>query len=253
MFIRSLFRSPEAAAALAPALPAVPPVSPERRADQYLDRLLARHGSAEAALRAMSGELFAAQDAQATAERTIAELRAKVPADGYVVLPKAEAENFAKLKALGTVDEIQTGMKERDSLKGEVGKTKAERAARDAAAAAGLDADAFVAYALRENLPVEMRDTQVTDKGKTTTKKMPFVQKPGDDKAPWVALGEYTGTLPAHDQRALKAVATAPTPTGTPYIQQAPSTAGATSNPLDAYIAQRNAPKQRPAAAAAAS
>jgi hypothetical protein len=215
--------SPEApAGAPAPAAPAVPPMTPERRADSYIDRLLQRYQTHEAALRALSVELFASQDQHTADERTIADLRAQVPAAGSVVLPKAEADSLAQLKALGTVDEIVAGMKERGELKAAAQKATADQAHRATAKAAGLDEDAFAAHALRESLETEMRDAQVVEAGKTVTKKVPFVRKAGDPKAPFVAASEYVTALPAHEQRALKPTAApvAPTPTPWPSGQQ---------------------------------
>lgn len=211
-----------------------------------VDRLLQRHGTAEAALAFMASQAITQEDTIEQRDRTISELRAKVPAEGAVVLPKAEAEALAKLKALGTVDEIVAGMKERGDLKTTVSRTEAERTARTAAKASGLDEDAFVAHALRESLHIEMRDTQVEDAGKTVTKKLPFVRPGADATAPLKAIAEYTGALPAHDQRALKAAATSPA--GVPYVEQGltPIT-GSSGDPTAAFIAkQSDRAKARP-------
>lgn len=240
--------SPDApAGAPAPAAPAVPPISVPALTAQ----LIAQHGSVDNALRHLVLESVTTADTVRAHERTIADLRAKVPADGAVVLPKAEAESLVKLKALGTVDEIVAGMKERGELKAAAEKALADQAHRSTAKAAGLDEDAFAAHALRESLETEMRDAQVVEAGKTVTKKVPFVRKAGDPKAPFVAASEYVTKLPAHEQRALKPTVTPTAPAPTPWPSGQQPTPDAPVNPVDAYIARRNAPRppRQPAAA----
>jgi hypothetical protein len=232
-----------------PAPPAVPPASPERRADDFTTRMIAEHGTVENALRAVSMRYFAASDAQATAERAAAELRAKLP-DGSLVLPKAEAESFAKLQALGTPAEIEAKVKKAGELEAAVATTTAKEQARAAALAGQVDPDAFVDYALRTKLPIELRDMAVVENGKTVTRKVPYVRNPADDKAAFVPLTDYMGTLPAHEQRALKPSGPALV-TGVEYPAQRPtSPTGTTVHPADEYLSRRFPAKQPTAAAA---
>ncbi|HYC32008.1 MAG TPA: hypothetical protein VEB59_06930, partial [Gemmatimonadales bacterium] len=73
------------------------------------------------------------------------------------------------------------------------------------------------------------------------------VRKAGDDKAPYVAVAEYTGTLPAHEQRALQATAPVPAPTPYPSQQPTPTGAAAESDRTAAFIAkQQERAKARP-------
>ncbi|HEV8178555.1 MAG TPA: hypothetical protein VGP44_12830, partial [Gemmatimonadales bacterium] len=212
MLRRTLFLHPDAPAQ---APPAIAPVTPERRADDFTARMIAEHGTIEHALRATAGRMFAAQDSLATVTGERDTLRAKLP-EGAVVLPKAEAETFATLKALGTPAEITAKVKRADELETTVATTSAKEQARAVATAGQLDPEAFVDYALRVKLPMELRDVQTTEHGKTVTKKMPFVRNPADEKAAFVPVSDYVGSLPAHEQRALQASAPA-TPTGQPY------------------------------------
>jgi hypothetical protein len=248
----SLFLSPDApAGAAAPAPPAIPPATPERRADLYLDRLLQRHGTAEAALRAVSVEKFTAEDLVAAHEATIKDLRGKIPAEGSIVLPKAEAATFAALKALGTPEEITAKVKRAGDLETTVAQSALDKLAREAATVSGLDPEAFAAHAAAKGLHIEMKDGQVVEKGKAVTKKLPHVRPADDEKAPLVALSEYTSKLPAYDQRALQAVATDPAPTGTawPAGQQPTAPVTTSGDKVGDYItklAERGKAKPHP-------
>lgn len=201
-----------------------------------------RHGTAESALRAVSAELFTVQDQVATLTTQLTEARGKIPAEGSVVLPKAEADNLAKIRALGTVDEIVAGMKERGELKTQTAANALEKLAREAATALGFDPEAFADHAKTKGLHIEMRDAQVVEAGKTVTKKLPHVRPAADANAPLKVLSEYSAALPAHEQRALKPTAAAPPPTGTLHpVQSPPPPAGTTGDAVSDYLTKRNA------------
>lgn len=242
MLRRSLFLHPDAPAAApaAPAAPAQPAVPPARQLDDLTTRLIAQHGSVENALRQLVTQSITTDTTIADLRREVADFKAKLP-DGSIVLPKTEAENYAKVVALKlTPDEIVTGLKERDALKGETSKHALEKLARESAATAGLDPDAFAAHAQTQGLHIELKDVTVVEKGKSVVKKVPHVRPAADDKAALVPLSDYTTTLPAYDQRALKATAPAPTPTGVPFVEQRPTPTGSPSpdaQAADALIA----------------
>lgn len=223
-----------------PALPAVPPASPERRADDFTTRMIAEHGSIENALRATATRMFAAQDSLATVTGERDTLSRRLP-EGSVVLPKAEAESFAKLQALGTPAEIEAKVKKAGELEGTVAATALEKLAKDAAAAAQFDPDAFAAHAAAKGLYIELKDTPVIEAGKTVTKKVPHVRPAANAAAPLVPLTDYAGTLPAFEQRALKA--TAPVaPVGPEYPAQRPTQdSPSTGDKVGDFLAKRNA------------
>jgi hypothetical protein len=206
--------------------------------------MIAQHGSVENALQQTAMRLFAAEDASATAERTITDLRGKLPGDGALVLPKAEAAEYAKVIALKlTPDQIVERVKKAGELEGTVAQTALEKLAREAATAAGLDPEAFAAHAAAKGLHIELKDTPVIEKGKTVTKKLPHVRPAADDKALLVALSEYTSKLPAYDQRALTATGApgAPAaPAGTPWPggQQPSTPAASTGDRVGDYMAK---------------
>jgi hypothetical protein len=237
------------APAPAPAPPAVSPARTEQRASDLTTRMIAEYGSTDAALRAMSLRALAAEDEREAARRE--RDAGKLP-DGAKVITKEEVAALAKLQVYGTPDEIEKKLKRGAELETEMATTKVKASAREAATAAGLDPEAFEQYALDKKLPIEMRDTVVTTNGKRATVKLPYVRKPEDDKAPWTLATEYVATLPAFEQRALKATpgstsasaapaATSPAAT-TAYPPQArtPPTAG-DGDAVDAFIKQRDA------------
>ena len=87
----------------------------------------------------------------------------RVPAEGTVVLTPEQAKTWAAYQALGTVDVISQGLKEKETALGELGSLRRAATLRDAAAAAGFDPD--VLGTLAGSLEFELRD--VTTDGKT--------------------------------------------------------------------------------------
>lgn len=215
------------------------------------DRYIARYGSAEAAVSVLLQELDAAERTATGHADALDKLQKQLPGADKVVLPKAEADELAKYRALNLAPEkITEALTERDTLKGTVSTISAKQQARAAAVAGGVDPDAFEDYALRTKLPIELRDMAVVEHGKTVTKKATFVRNPADDKAAFVPLSDYVGTLPAHEQRALKPSAQS-TPTGIEYPAQRPtSPTGSPMHPADDYLSRRFPAKQPTAAAA---
>jgi hypothetical protein len=238
MRIRSLCLSPEAAD---------PPAQKPRVTSA--ETFIARYGTAEAAVAVLLQDLDASQRTAEAHSRALEEAKKQIPGAEKVVLEKKDADELAAYRALNLAPEKVTAvLTERDTLKGEVAKAALERLAKDAAAAAKLDPDAFAAHAATKGLYIELRDGTVTENGKPVQKKIPHVRPAADDKAPLVALSEYTGKLPAYEQRALAAAPSAPA--GVPYLAQEPSSHGTPGSPAEAYLSKRFAPRQ-PAAAAA--
>lgn len=244
------FLSPEAPAGGGLTPPAVPPVSPERKADALTLQLLAQHNTPEAAIRHLVLQSI-------TTDQTVADLRAQVtsltekaPKAGDLVIPKAEATEYLKVTALGLKpDEIVAKVKRAGELEATVAKGETDKTARAVAVAGGYDPDAFADYALRTGLPMELRDSQVREGGKTVTKKVPYVRKPGDDKAPFVPASEYVASLPAHEQRALAATQAAPT--GVPHPAQtveplAPDPSGSSLDQFRRQVAADRAARPNP-------
>lgn len=232
------------------------------KVSSMVERLVSRHGSAEAALAIVSSQLIAYED-KATADATeIADLRKKVPADGTVVLSPDQRKQWDAFQTLKlTPEQVAEIAKERDTLKGTLSDRDREALARQAATAAGFDPDALVDLARTKGLHIEIRDGTVKENGKDVAKKIPHVRPAADEKAPLVTLTEYAGKLAQHEQRMLKPTGATQQQTGTPWPTQNPSPPGgtATGDKVGEFIAQRNtsaaakpspfAPPRQPAAA----
>jgi hypothetical protein len=237
---------PATATATAITQPAPPAVPPAARANDLVTRMVAEHGSIDNAVRVLALRAITAEDTAATLSGQVAAL--KLP-EGARVLTKAEADAWTPVLTLKP-EEVVAGLKERDTLKAKDEQRTLGEQARMAAPLAALDPEAFEAYVRDKKLPIEMRDTQVNERGKTITKKMPFTRTPNDDKAAWQPLDQYVGTLPAFEQRALKATTAAGTAPATPAPASAtatwpasrasapPAPAGA---PVDEFITRRDA------------
>lgn len=245
-----------------PARPAVPPANPQQRASSLADRLIARHGTAEAALSFLATQNITLEDTIDGLRRENGDLKGRVPGEGAMVLDKAAAANWTKLQDLKlTPDQLVAAVGERDTLKTERAAADRRKAYRDAAPAAGLDPDAFEAIGMREELTVEMRGVDVTEHGKTVKRQMPFIKTKGD-KATFQSASDYLASLPAHDQRALKPSGAPVPPTGAvTYVRQSPAPSNdKVADPVTAFAQRRNQtdaakphpllPQARPAAAA---
>ena len=221
VFGRSLCLSPDAPPAAAP--PAVPPVSAERKADDFTTRMIAQHGTVENALRATAMRLFTAEDSAAGLTSQVDQYKAKLP-EGAIVLTKEAAAGWAKLQDLKlTPDQIIERVSKYPTLESSIAERDAEQLHRKAAPLAGLDPDAFADHAKTKKLHVELKPVTVVENGKSVTKEVPHVRPAADDKAPLVAASEYVGKLPAHEQRSLKPGPAATTPVGTPYPESRPT------------------------------
>lgn len=233
----TLFLSPEGD----PAPPATKPrVSPA-------DRYISRYGTADAAVTVLIQDLDAAERTAAAHAQALEDMKKQLPGADKVLLPKTDADELASYRALNLApDKLTAALTERDTLKTSVARADSEKQYRAVAKAAGLDEDAFVAYALRETLPTELRDVAVTEHGKTVTKKLAYVRDPKDDKAPFVALSEYLPKLPAHEQRALQAAPQ--TPAGVLYPEQQPTPAktGPVDRVAEAIAKQHERAANRP-------
>jgi hypothetical protein len=242
--------SPDAPAGeAAPARPAVAPATVDRRAQSLTDRLIARHGDVISALASLATTNITQEDTIDTLTRANADYKAKLP-EGSVVIPAAEAKNFDKLRALGSVDDIVKGWSEYQTLKTEKTDRETREAAKTLAKAAGADEEAFAEHYTGKGLKGEVRNVETVESGKKVTKAVLYVQ-PGE-KEPYVSWPDYVAKLPAYEQRALTPGApTAPTTPGStgvafpaPGVSPAPGTAG--EDPVSRYMAQRNAQPSRP-------
>jgi hypothetical protein len=77
-----------------------------------VEGLVAKHGDTTAALRVLLGENYSYRD-------QLRETKAKLPADGSIVLTGDQAKDWQHYQGLGKVSDLRTALAERDTFKGE--------------------------------------------------------------------------------------------------------------------------------------
>lgn len=198
-----------------PTPPVAPPPSPmpappgmsnatEHRVSALGNRLLAQYGTLENALAQLSQQLVQWSDAYAGLERTHNDLRARVPADGAVVIPKEQKPLWDAVVALNT---DAAGLQKIAKEHGEWGteRTTNMRGSthQHAAAVYRWNAEVLGAELERRGMDVEMRATQVSDgRGGFQQQNLPYVRKRGDAAAAWEPLAPFVGRefSPAYQQ-----------------------------------------------------
>lgn len=241
--------------------------SPAAKVNTAVESAIRRHGSAENALAVVMGQNLTYETQAETDQTTIRDLRTKVPdPEKMVVLPKERAELLNKYETLKlTPEQVTAAVAERDTLKGTVSTHSIEKLSREGAPAIGFDPDATADLVASKGLHLELREVEVevekNGKKEKVKQRHPFVRPAADDKAQLVPLTEYAKTLPAFEQRALKAAPTTPqTSTGIPYVEQRPAATTGSGDAVGEFLTTRNqraqnrptpfAPPRQPAAAA---
>lgn len=137
--------------------------------DEVVDRLVSRYGTERAALRVLADENL---DHRETARQ----LKTKIAKDGEVILSADDAKRWAAFQALGKKpEEITAAISENETLRAESAATKQKDVHRKAAEAVGYDADVLDDFATTRKLRIEMRDTDVVERGKKEKKPLPYV------------------------------------------------------------------------------
>lgn len=203
---------------------------PASRAATAVERMIAKHGSAEAALSVVMAQNIAYSDQAESDAATIADLKKQLPGKDAVVLTGERAKAFNAFEALKlTPEQVSETVKERDTLRGTVKLHDLEKLVREGAPALGFDPDAVADLVTSKGLHAELREVEieVEKNGKKEKQKVkaPFVRPAAEEKAQLVSLAEYAQKLPAFEQRALKAVPTQQTTTaqGVPWPVQRPA------------------------------
>lgn len=189
------------------------PSSVPARADSFIDRMLARYGTAENALREMATQIVQYSDTAQRYEAENQKLKESALPDGAVVIPKDKAPLWkAVTEANLTPETLATTLKEHREWGGRI--TISERSGRvaKAAKAAGIANPEMLDILLaHRNQEIELRPVAVADPknpGQTVTVEQPYVRT--RDKADAVAepLTSYGARefSPA-EQAALRAVA----------------------------------------------
>lgn len=177
-----------------------------------VEGLVAKHGDTTAALRVLLGENYGLRDANR-------ELKSKLPADGAVILIGDDAKAWGQFRTLGKFEDVETRLKERDTLDGQV---KAHAREKHLAAVAGLhgfDAEVLTQLAGPD---LELRVADRTVNGKAVK----VAQVVGKDDKGAEVLTDLDKHAEAHWAKflpSLKAVKAGPAPGGTPPRRTSPA------------------------------
>lgn len=158
-----------------------------------VDQLVARHGTLNEALRVLASDNYDYRAKLRDATATIGTLRAKVPADGAVVLTGDDVATWNAVKPLNLKgDKIAERIKLADELEVRVIGGERQTLVTSAAKVVQYNPDVLLAELDRNKLTLELRDGVAKDaSGKETPIKIPFVRKADDPKAAWEKLTEY--------------------------------------------------------------
>lgn len=185
--------TPQGGTPAAPTTPAqsAPVVVSSQERDDFVTRLIAQHGSVNAALLKLAGEQLRYRKRAQAAEARATELQGKLPAADAVVLVGDEAKAYGELKAKGiTLDKVPARL----AVLGELEvKQKTSTRASDLKAAAGTKYDQKVLATLLGETPLEFQAVNVMkeDKSGVDTIQVPYVILGQGDKAVRETLDTY--------------------------------------------------------------
>jgi hypothetical protein len=186
--------------------PAEPPVTPDL--SKAADGLVAKHGDPTAALLVLLGENYKARD-------TVRELKAKLPADGSLVLTGDDAKAWSRYRAAGDPKTVEAALTERDAYRTEAEGYRRDKHHADVAAVAGYKPAVLTRLATTDGLSLRVDDGK--DKLGKPVKLAVVVAKGADDKETVTPLADYAAAHWQDFLPALAAVSAArPLPTGTP-------------------------------------
>lgn len=158
--------------------------APAPKADDFDDRaavqgLLAKHGDAERAM----GYLL--RDNQGYRRRN-ADLKAKLPPEGAVVLAGDDARAWEEYRSLGKAGDLKQALAERDQVKADLDGLRRAEVCKQAAEAHGYEPKVLARLIAQDGLHIEVKDEQVKgkparvavvkhadDQGKEHTTKLP--------------------------------------------------------------------------------
>lgn len=159
--------------------------------DEFVTRLIGRHGNALAALTRIAGEQLRFRRRAQAAEKEAADLRAKMPAADAVVLTGDEAKSIKSLKDKGVdLTKVSGDLESYGTLKAEVAKSKR---LQDLQVAAGDKYDLKVLTTLLGDTPLEFKPVNVMkeDKSGVETINVPYVVLGKGDTQTREALETY--------------------------------------------------------------
>lgn len=184
-----------------------------------IQALLVKHdNNASAAINQLLSENFKLREDKRKLKEA-ADAKVDKPAEGSVILTKAEAERWEAYKLLGKPDDVKAALAERDTLKAENAKAQRKELLRSVAEVEGFDPDVLTSLAAND-LGFEVKE--VKDKEGKALKQAFVIIKSGD-KQESKALTDYANET---WQKFLPALKPSETPekksnsSGTPYVPQ---------------------------------
>lgn len=212
------------------------PPSKEKGGQSIADRLVARYGSAEAALARLAEENYEYREEKRTLKEQLDQATKKLPADGAIVLTGDDAKAFTAFQALNIpLAKVGDVVKERDAAKAQIAERDREAVVREAATLAGFTKPNVLAeLAKTKNLHVEIREIDVEKDGKTEKRKVPHVRPADKTDAPLEALDSFAKRELVDFLPAL----TAPAEGGSGTTHGSTGTAGSSSGAITPFATQ---------------
>lgn len=163
---------------------------------------IARYRGAENAVAELMAQTYRLRRGKRIIEgkATPDEIRAVLP-EGFSLLSKDEAAEFAAFRALGKLDEVKSKVENEAKLKNQLSEQAREAIHRDAAEATGFAPAVLTKIAKSEGLHIEVRDETVDGK----VVKKAFARKADKANDPLMPLTEYAEKHLAEFLPALKA------------------------------------------------
>lgn len=122
-----------------------------------VEGLLSKHGDAASALRVLLSENHGYRD-------QLRELKAKLPADGSVVLSGDDAKAWGRFRTLGDFADVETRLKERDTLDAQIKAHAREKLVSEAAGLHGYDPDVLGQLPGAADLEIRVAERTVNGK-----------------------------------------------------------------------------------------
>lgn len=195
-----------------------------KRPESYIDRMVLKHGSMNAALKAMAIKNIKLDEANAALTAENEGLKPFAAKDA-VILTGDDKKKWDAVKAIPLAgDKIAERIKKADEL--ETKDTATERAKKigEIAATANMNGDVLTPLLTQFSLDVEARPVTIVKDGKSETKQVAHIRKAGDANAAWEPLADFI----AKDGSPLKPFQASLAKTGT---SGTPGTSGTTGTP----------------------
>lgn len=205
------------------------PDDPKDDAQEGLKKLLEKHSNDAMALAGqLHTENFQLREQKRALKAQLDAAEKLKPADGSVVLSKAEAERYDAYKALGKPEELGAIRTERDELKTKVAKAERDSSLRTVAEVEGFDAEVFTSLVTNDQ-SFEIKEIKKDNQ----TIKQAFIVIESDGKKESKPLAEFAAEKWSKFLPALKPE---PEVKGTPIIKQ---TKGEPPREADAVAQQK--------------